>query len=103
MNADTAVTLATNFGLVAGAFFGGRITGRSAAQQIATDTVDMLQTQIQSLKEDKEDRDEELIELRGRVDVLENLVTQRAEVELVHQAVRDSRVVLDKIAEKVGA
>lgn len=103
MDADTAVTLATYAGLVSGAFFSGRITGRSSAQQIATDTVDMLQTQIQSLKDDKEVRDDELIELRGRVDVLENLVTQRAEVEAVHEDVRASRVVLDKIAEKVGA
>jgi len=71
--------------------------------QIATDTVDLLQAQIEALKDDKEDRDQELLELRTRVSVLENLVTQRAEVNDVHDDLRDAKIVIDKIAVKVGA
>lgn len=86
---------------------GGYGTGKRAANReavsIATETVEMLQAQIESLKDDKESRDAELIDLRARVGLLENLVTQRAEVEAVHTDVRAGLVVLDKIATKVGA
>jgi len=79
-----------------GGYLSGRVTGRGAASQIATDTVDMLQTQVELLKGDKEHRDLEILDLTQRVAVLEGLVTQRAEVQEV-------KVVVDKIAVKVGA
>lgn len=72
------------------------MTGRSVASQVATDTVDMLQTQVDLLKEDKEHRDLEILDLNSRVAVLEGLVTQRAQVAEVQETV-------DRIAVKVGA
>jgi FtsZ-binding cell division protein ZapB len=79
-----------------GGYVGGRLTGRSVATQVASDTVDMLQTQVDLLKEDKHHRDLEILDLNSRVAVLEGLVTQKAPVEEVKE-------VVDRIAEKVGA
>jgi hypothetical protein len=79
-----------------GGYVGGRVTGRSVATQVASDTVDMLQTQVDLLKEDKHHRDLEILDLNSRVAVLEGLVTQKAPVEEVKE-------VVDRIAEKVGA
>lgn len=87
----------------AGSFFGGRLTGRSAASQIAADTVDLLQAQIESLKDDKTERDAEVVNLRTRVEVLENLVTQRAEVEELGAKISLVKDTVDKIAIRVGA
>jgi hypothetical protein len=85
---------------------GGFVTGRRAtnkeAMAVASETVDLLQAQVEALRDDKADRDVELISLRSRVEVLESLITQRAEVEAVHRDVKANRVVLDKIAIKVG-
>lgn len=96
-------TAVLSIGTAVGGFAGGRVSGRTGASQIAADTVDMLQAQIETLKEGKDEREMELHELRTRVSTLESLVTQRAEVELVHDEVRSARVVLDKIAVRVGA
>lgn len=74
----TAIGIA---GTGVGGYIGGRINGRSSASQIASDTVEMLQAQIEVLKGDKEHREIELSDLRSRVTILEGLVTQRAEVE----------------------
>ena len=79
-----------------GGYVGGRLTGRSVATQVASDTVDMLQTQVDLLKEDKHHRDLEILDLNSRVAVLEGLVTQKAPVEEVKE-------VVDRIAEKMGA
>lgn len=87
----------------AGSFFGGRLTGRSAASQIATDTVDLLQAQIETLRDNKESQETELVSLRARVGVLENLVTQRAEVEELGAKISLVKDTVDKIAVKVGA
>jgi|ERR1044072_9903370 hypothetical protein len=86
-----------------GGYLGGRMTGRSTASQIATDTVDMLETQIGLLKDDKEHRDLEILDLRTRVTVLEELVTQRADVEGLHGNINIVKSTVDRIAERVGA
>lgn len=95
----TAVGLA---GTGLGGYVGGRITGRSGATQIASATVDMLQTQVNLLKEDKERRELEILDLLQRVAVLEGLVTQRAEVEEVINNVTQIRDTVDRIEAKVG-
>ncbi len=77
--------------------------GRSSASQIASDTVEMLQTQVDLLKEDKETRDSELTDLRHRVEILEGLVTQRAEVEELSVKVSLVKDTVDRIAIRVGA
>ena len=63
----------------------------------------MLETQIGLLKEDKQARDEELTDLRHRVEILEGLVTQRAEVEELNTKVTLVKNTVDRIAVKVGA
>ena len=81
---------------IAGGWFGGKRTSDRGAVTIATETVELLQVQIEILKAENGD-------LKARVEVLEALVTQRAEVELVKQEVHGVRGVVDRIAFKVGA
>ena len=103
MTIDTLVAAATVIGTGAGGFIGGRLAGKGSASQVASDTVDMLETQVNLLKADKENKDAELISLRSRVGVLENLVTQRAEVEELTVKVSLVKDTVDRIAERVGA
>lgn len=103
MDATIVSTAILSIGTGLGGYFGGRVTGRSAASQIATDTVEMLQTQVDLLKDDKEHRDLEILDLLSRVTVLEGLVTQRAEVEELTAKVTLVKDTVDRIATKVGA
>lgn len=103
MDPQYLITIASAISTGLGGFVGGRMSGRSAASQIATDTVDMLQAQIELLKGDKDERELEIYELRSRVTVLEELVTQRADVEQVSAKVTEVKSVVDRIADKVGA
>lgn len=96
----TAIGIA---GTGVGGYVGGRITGRSSASQIASVTVDMLQTQVNLLKEDKERNELEILDLNSRVAVLEGLVTQRADVRELSTKVSIVKGAVDKIALKVGA
>lgn len=63
---------------------------------LSRQTVDLLQIQVATLKENKEAKDLELTELRARVEVLESLVTQRAAVDEVKE-------IVNRIADRVGA
>lgn len=103
MDVNSILSLATAIGIAIGGYAGGRLQGKSTASQIATDTVEMLETQIGLLKEDKEARDIELTELRHRIEILEGLVTQRAEVEELNAKVSLVKDTVDRIAIKVGA
>ena len=103
MDVSSIVTIATTVGTGAGGYVGGRLTGKSTASQVAADTVDMLQAQVDLLKDDKSSKDTELTELRARVEVLENLVTQRAEVEVLGEKISLVKETVDRIADKVGA
>lgn len=96
MDADAIITILTGAAGVTGGFFGGKRLGNGQAQQAAVSTVELLQIAVAELERQGRLKDDELSDLRGRVSVLEDLVTQRAEVEEV-------RVIVDKIAEKVGA
>lgn len=98
-DALTAVGLA---GTGVGGYIGGRMTGRSAAVQIASVTVEMLETQVNLLKEDKDRRELEILDLLQRVAVLEGLVTQRAEVEEVISNVTEIKDTVNRIETKVG-
>lgn len=103
MDLNALTNIATIAGVAIGGYAGGRMQGRSSASQIASDTVEMLQTQVDLLKEDKESRDSELTNLRRRVEVLEGLVTQRAEVEELSVKVSLVKDTVDRIAIRVGA
>lgn len=103
MDLNTLTTITTAIGVGAGGFFGGRITGRGNLSEIASDTVDMLQTQVSLLQNDKNVKEAELTELRNRITVLEGLVTQRAEVEELSTKVSLVKDTVDRIAERIGA
>lgn len=103
MDYGTIISAATAVGVGAGGFIGGRLTGRSNVSQIASDTIGMLQAQVDVLKEDKDHRDLEILDLTQRVAVLEGLVTQRAAVDEVHEDVRANQAILRRIADKVEA
>jgi FtsZ-binding cell division protein ZapB len=76
--------------------FGGKRLGNNQAQQVAVSTVELLTLAVAELREQSHAKEAEVADLRGRVAVLEDLVTQRAEVDAV-------RAIVDKIATKVGA
>ncbi len=103
MDLSALTSVATMVGVAIGGYAGGRIQGRSSTSQIASDTVEMLQAQVEILKEDKEVRDSEIVDLRHRVEILEGLVTQRAEVEELNTKVSLVKDTVDRIAIKVGA
>ena len=96
----TAVSVA---GTGIGGYVGGRLSARSSASQIAADTVDMLQAQIELLKSDKQHSELEILDLLQRVAVLEGLVTQRAAVEELIAKTSMVKETVDKIAVRVGA
>ena len=96
MDIATASQLAV---LVAG-IGGGWATGRRG---VARQTVDLLQVQVVALKDEKIEKDQELSEIKGRVEVLESLVTQRAAVNEVHEELQEVHHTVDRIAAKVGA
>ncbi len=78
-----------------GAYFGGKRTGRSGEVQIAADTVALLQASIAELerqsvelKAQTKAKDTVIIDLQARVEMLESLITQRAEVDELHKEVK---------------
>lgn len=97
ISAIVAISTAT------GGWSAGKRTSNREAAQTAAETVDMLQAQVELLKEYKDAGDLQIRDLRSRLSVLENLVTQRAEVSAVHADVVSTKLVVDKIATKVGA
>jgi hypothetical protein len=86
-----------------GGYFGGKRSAVSQSMGIAVDTVELLQVQVATLIEQGRAKDEKIATLEGRVNVLNDLVTQRAEVEAVHTEVMEVKEIVDRIAAKVGA
>lgn len=88
---------------VVGAYFGGRKTGRS---QDLTDTetaMNILRSAISQLQDQIASKDVLIADLHGRVQTLESMVTQKADVEAVANEVKQIRIIVDKIAYKVDA
>jgi FtsZ-binding cell division protein ZapB len=103
MGPDTIIAVLTGAAGVAGGFFGGKRLGEIQVQEAAVNTVELLQVAVGELERQGRLKDEEVADLRARVDILESMITQRAEVEAVHEEVRGVKGVVDKIAAKVGA
>lgn len=103
MDANSIITILTGVAGVAGGYAGGKKLGHTQASQLSVNTVELLQIAVEELERQGRIKDEELADLRGRVAVLEDMVTQRAEVEAVHEEVQGVRSVVDKIAARVGA
>ena len=96
MDAGAIITILTGAAGVVGGFFGGKRLGHTQAQALAVDTVELLTLAVGELRIQAGIKEQEIATLRGRIDILEGLVTQRAEVDEV-------RLIVDKIAQKVGA
>jgi len=103
MGIEAIVATAIALAGIIGGFAGGRRTAGTAAMGIAVDTVDLLQVQVSALIQKNAQKDSMISELTARIEILESLVTQRAEVEAVHVDVREVRGVVDRIATRVGA
>lgn len=89
MDPGTLVQVATLVGGMGGGFIAGR---RGVARQ----TVELLQIQADTLTNQNSTQAAEITMLKGKVEVLESLVTQRA-------AVAEVKEVVDRIAARVGA
>lgn len=103
LDPNDAITAMVGVAAVTGGFFGGKRLGNSQAQSVAVNTVELLQVAVAELERQGRLKDNEVADLRARVAVLEELVTQRAAVEAVHDDVKEVRGVVDRIASKVGA
>ena len=77
--------------------------GNAQATSLAISTVELLEIAVGELRTQANEKDQAIAALRGRVESLEGLVTQRAEVEAVHADVLENQVILHRIATKVGA
>lgn len=99
MDSGTIITVLTGLGGVVGGFFGGK----RLAVSTAVDVVELLQAAVEQLERELHARDREVQDLKTRIEVLEQLVTQKADVEAVRIEVGGVRSVVDRIADKVGA
>lgn len=109
MDQATLTTVITTATGVIGGMYGGVRYGKQSAltdaansSTVASNTVEMLQAQVNHLEEVVQEKNQALTEVTARVSVLEDLVTQRAAVAEVYDEVKSSRIILDKIAIKVG-
>lgn len=100
---DAIIAILTGAAGVTGGFFGGKRLGNAQATGLAVSTVTLLEIAVGELRTQAATKDQEIANLRGRIDSLEGLVTQRAEVDAVHADVRESKVILERIADRVGA
>lgn len=103
MGIEAIVAAAISVAAAIGGFFGGRRTASTNAMGIAVDTVELLQTQVAALVFRNEEKDNLISDLSARVEMLESLVTQKADVAAVHVDLKEVRGVVDRIATKVGA
>lgn len=103
MDIGTVYTLATGIAGATGGYFGGRVFGNNHSVETAANVVDMMKTEVEILKSRLDGKDEEVTKLTTELSVVKELVTQRANVEAVHEDVKEIKVTVDKIAEKVGA
>jgi len=103
MQIDAMLSVAALTATTAGGFLGGRKTAKGEAMTVAVGTVDLLQAQVGSLTDSRNEKDAVIRGLEQRIDVLESMVTQKAEVNLVREEIEEVREVVGRIAVKVGA
>lgn len=103
MDTSAIITLATGLAGIIGGAWGGARYSRSHEAEMASSTLEMLQARLNELDRQGEEKTARISELMTRVEVLESLVTQRAEVEAVHIEVTEVKGIVNRIAVKVGA
>jgi len=103
MGAEAVLAAFAGLAGILGGFLEGRRRARDAGMEVAVNTVELLQAQVEALAGDRRDKDSTIADLQSRVKVLESLITQRAEVEAVHKDVKTIKNAVHRIAAKVGA
>lgn len=103
MDTNTILQIVIGVAGMTGGFFGGKRLASGEAVTTAVEVVELLRIQVEFLTTKGATDATKIADLRGRVDILEGLVTQRAEVEAVHTEVQGVRAVVDKIAHKLEA
>lgn len=103
MDANTIWAIASGVAGAASGYLGGRVFGNSQSVEVATNVVELMKSEIEVLKSRCNDLATDNQNLRTELDVVKELVTQRADVEAVHETVREVKVTVDRIADKVGA
>jgi len=103
LDTGTIVTVIVALGAALGGFVGGKRRSNTAAVETAVGVVELLQVRIETLETGNSEKAETITDLRVRIEVLESLVTQRADVEAVASEVAGVRGVVDRIADKMGA
>ena len=103
MDVGTVVTAVVGVSAAVGGFFGGRKTGGATAVETAVGVVELLRARIETMDRDRVDGDHLISELKARIEILESLVTRRADVETLAEEVSGVRDVVDRIALKMGA
>lgn len=103
MDTSALITLATGLAGIVGGAWGGARYSRSHEAEIASSTLDMLEARINELDRQNNEKSSRITELVSRIEILEGLVTQRAEVEAVHLEVTEVKGIVSRIAVKVGA
>jgi DNA repair exonuclease SbcCD ATPase subunit len=103
MDTSAIITLATGIAGIVGGAWGGARYSRSHEAEMASSTLEMLQARLDELDRQNGEKSSRISELVNRVEVLESLVTQRAEVEAVHLEVTEVKGIVSRIAVKVGA
>lgn len=96
MDIDMIVQVGTAATVAGAGFVAGR---RGVARQ----TVELLQIQVDALKHSEQAKTEQVVALQGKVEVLEQMVTQKAAVEEVRVSVDEVKATVGRIAAKVGA
>lgn len=102
LDANAVIVILTGVAGVVGGFFGGRRNGRHSEINTALNTVQLLRESVIELSRQVGDKESEILDLKVRIEVLESMVTQRADVEGVKLEVKGVRSVVDRIATKVG-
>lgn len=75
-------------------WFAGKKAARTQPIAEAVQTVQLMRAEIDTLKSRLAERDQEIAELRGRLRAMEDMVTQRADVDGVRQ-------IVNRIAERI--
>lgn len=101
MGIDALITLIIGLGGTVGGFVGGKKMSTSTALDTAVSTVDLLQVQVNTITNESAAKDAIVVDLRARVELLEQLVTQRARVEEVYNLAEGIRTVVDRIEGKI--
>jgi len=84
------------------AAFGGYAAGKYGAWQGAASVNQLLQSRIDLLETDNKAKGDEITKLRAEMDVLKGMVTQRAEVQAVHEVVNRIEVGLAALGSTNG-